>query len=217
MKYYVEESLSNFKFWGGAADRANKLDSSDLDRFEDMISDYLGEDPSDTDINDLFWYDFAEVCHALGYACIDDEPVEDASDVPEDTRLDKLREYLDSEDCVYTEEQLKALDQKLLDADLYELDADNDDLEDIGDVKDEAREVGIKFDALDYSDEERRDVLKKYLDEMELKYTDKQVADLDELLLDKGDEYFVDAADGLSLPNVEDSLLKQVGITEEEE
>lgn len=147
MKYYVEENLTNFKFWSGAADRAKDLTYDELDKLDDILPEYLGgEEISDTDINDMFWFEFETVCHALGYAYIDGEIVRDVDDVPEETRLNKLKEYLDGEGWEYTDEQLKAMDKILVDNGTYELDADEDTLEDLYGLEDEAKEAGIKTD-----------------------------------------------------------------------
>lgn len=58
MIYKVEESLSNFKFWGQARDTAERLTNSQLDQIESVIEDAFCDDyPTDTQINDLFAYD----------------------------------------------------------------------------------------------------------------------------------------------------------------
>ena len=68
MKYYVEDSLSNFKFWSGAVDRAKLLTVEQLDTIEQILIDIEPEDGwSDTAINDLFWHDFDTVCGWLSY------------------------------------------------------------------------------------------------------------------------------------------------------
>ena len=146
MKYYVEESLSDFDFREGAADRAKNLDSSELDRFEDMISDYIGDEPSQTDINDFFWFDFKEVCHALGYACDDaDDPVRDVEDFSESFRIEVLTDYVEAAGWKATPEQIQALDEKCIEeGDAYELNAEEDTF-DIDDsmIEDYAKAVGI--------------------------------------------------------------------------
>ena len=40
MKYYVEDSLSNFKFWSGAVDRAKLLTVEQLDTIEQNTDRY---------------------------------------------------------------------------------------------------------------------------------------------------------------------------------
>lgn len=71
MRYCVEESLSSFKFWGGAEDRANKLTQHQFDIIEQTLEEIEPEGGwSDTAINDLFWFEFDTICEWLGY---DDE------------------------------------------------------------------------------------------------------------------------------------------------
>lgn len=68
MKYYVEESLSNFKFWSGGKDRAVLLNNDQLDSVEELLEEMMPEDGwSDTAINDFFWFDFGTICQWLGY------------------------------------------------------------------------------------------------------------------------------------------------------
>ena len=68
MKYIVEESLSNFKFWSGAVRNAEKLTTEELDRVESYFPDLFGEDsyPTDVQINDMFWFEFDTICEWLG-------------------------------------------------------------------------------------------------------------------------------------------------------
>ena len=70
MKYTAEESLTPFKFWSEGKDRARMLTYSELEALDSWIEELFADKPggaSDTDINDLFWFDFACVCEALGY------------------------------------------------------------------------------------------------------------------------------------------------------
>ena len=78
IKYYVEESLKDFKAWSGAVDTLNKL--KELERVEDVenyIEDCMTE-ASDIDINDFLWFEsdfiFGELlglteeeCEKIGY------------------------------------------------------------------------------------------------------------------------------------------------------
>ena len=43
MKYYVEESLSNFKFWSGGKDRAELLNSDQFDSVEELLEEMMPE------------------------------------------------------------------------------------------------------------------------------------------------------------------------------
>lgn len=146
MKYYVDSSLANFKFWSGAENNVNELTHDEMEQLDDILPEYFGEEPpSDTDINDMFWFEFDTICHALGYAYIDGVVVREIGDVPEDARLEKLKEYLDGEGWEYTEDQLKAMDKILLENETYKLDVDNDciDDSDLYNLEDEAKQAGI--------------------------------------------------------------------------
>ena len=57
MKIYTEQSLRNFQFWSGAKDFACELTDSQLDTVEAILEDLYPEGMSDTEINDLFWFD----------------------------------------------------------------------------------------------------------------------------------------------------------------
>lgn len=66
MKIYKEESLSNFEFWSGAKDRAEKLTSQELDQIEATLEELYPDGMSETEINDLFWFDFETVLEWIG-------------------------------------------------------------------------------------------------------------------------------------------------------
>jgi hypothetical protein len=66
MKIYKEESLSNFEFWSGAKDRAEKLTTEELDQIESILEDTYPDGMEDTQINDLFWHDFETVLEWIG-------------------------------------------------------------------------------------------------------------------------------------------------------
>lgn len=66
MKYYVEESLRNFKFWNGAKDTVDELTLEDLDIIESCLDD--GGEWSDTAINDFFWFENDTIAEWLGYS-----------------------------------------------------------------------------------------------------------------------------------------------------
>jgi hypothetical protein len=66
MKIYSEESLSNFEFWSGAKDNAEKLTDKELDQIEAELENQYPDGMEDTQINDLFWYDFDTVLEWIG-------------------------------------------------------------------------------------------------------------------------------------------------------
>lgn len=92
MKYYVEESLSNFNFWSGGRDRAKLLSEEQFDIVEQMMEEIAPEEGwSDTDINDLFWFDFDTIANWLGYK--NEEYLE--KDITND-EIDEAQEWFNS-------------------------------------------------------------------------------------------------------------------------
>lgn len=66
MIYRVEENLTDFKFWSGGKDRADLLTYDELDELDGCLCELLGDEPTDTEINDLFWFNFGDVCNLIG-------------------------------------------------------------------------------------------------------------------------------------------------------
>lgn len=68
MKYIVEEDLSNFHFWGGAKDNAESLTIEQLDQLEQILMDSFEPEhvPTETEINDLMWFEFDTIKEWLG-------------------------------------------------------------------------------------------------------------------------------------------------------
>lgn len=149
MQYIKDESLTNFQFWSGAVDNAKELTYDEMQQLDDILPEYFdtgdGRLPTDTEINDTFWMEFETICHALGYAYIDGKVVRSVEDLPEELRLEKLKEYLDGEGWSYTDEQLKKMDNILVDNETYKVDVDNDGIDDsdLYNLEDEAKEAGI--------------------------------------------------------------------------
>lgn len=66
MKIYTEQSLSNFEFWSGAKNNAERLTDEQLDEVDAMLEDSYPNGMAETTINDLFWFDFETICEWLG-------------------------------------------------------------------------------------------------------------------------------------------------------
>lgn len=69
MTMTIEKSLRDFHFWGGAASNAAKLTPEELDEVEFQLEEITydeGEPWSTTEVNDLFWFQFEQVCEWLG-------------------------------------------------------------------------------------------------------------------------------------------------------
>ena len=58
MKIYKEESLQNFEFWSGAKANAETLTTEQLDTVETILEDFYPEGMDESQINDIFWFDF---------------------------------------------------------------------------------------------------------------------------------------------------------------
>lgn len=66
--------LKNFEFWSGAATNANELTNEQLDQVQDILESEYPDGIDETELNDLFWFDFDTIKEWLG---ISDEPEED--------------------------------------------------------------------------------------------------------------------------------------------
>jgi hypothetical protein len=66
MKIYSESSLGGFDFWSGAKDNAEKLTVKELDQIESILEDIYPDGMTDTEVNDLFWFDFETVVDWIG-------------------------------------------------------------------------------------------------------------------------------------------------------
>lgn len=72
MTYSVNKPLSEFPFWSGAKERTDNLTIEQLDRLDDLLSEAMEWNetdniPSDTTINDLFWFEDDYIAQLLGF------------------------------------------------------------------------------------------------------------------------------------------------------
>lgn len=70
MQYVKDDSLVNFPFWSGAKTNADMLEYDELEQLDEVLPEYFdtgdGRLPTETEINDMFWFEFATVCEAIG-------------------------------------------------------------------------------------------------------------------------------------------------------
>lgn len=66
MKVYSELSLRDFEFWAGAKENAQKLTPEQLDEVEQNLEEIYPDGIDETTINDIFWFDFDQICVWLG-------------------------------------------------------------------------------------------------------------------------------------------------------
>jgi len=67
MKVYREVSLGEFDFWAGARDRVKYLSHDELEQIERILEELAPEGLSETDLNDLFWFEDDLIAEWLGY------------------------------------------------------------------------------------------------------------------------------------------------------
>ena len=66
MRITSELNLVNFEFWAGAKDFADRLTYNEVRDIECILEDiFCNKIPSDTEINDLFWFDDELICEWL--------------------------------------------------------------------------------------------------------------------------------------------------------
>ena len=68
MKLYKEESISNFEFWSGAKDTAKYLTDEEFNTIESMLEELYPDGMSETQLNDLFWFESDTIAEWLGYS-----------------------------------------------------------------------------------------------------------------------------------------------------
>ncbi len=67
MKVTKELDLSRFKFWSGALALSQHLTIPELEQIESCLEDiFHDKTPSETDINDLFWFEEDFICELIG-------------------------------------------------------------------------------------------------------------------------------------------------------
>ena len=126
MKYYVETSLENFEAWSGGRDTLEVLIEKGLcDTVEAFLEEVLGEDISDTAINDVLWFErdtIADWCGFSSWEALENGEEEEEEETAEDEAennfsrwcnenypacqgctYEKLRELADCETAYYND------------------------------------------------------------------------------------------------------------------
>ncbi len=88
MKYYIETSLENFEAWSGGRDTLEVLIEKGLcDTVEACLEEALGEDVSDTAINDILWMErdmIAEWCGFSSWEALENGEEEEEEETEEE-------------------------------------------------------------------------------------------------------------------------------------
>ena len=66
MKIYEEKSIKDFEFWAGAREFANRLNDDEWDILELYVTEMYPDGISNTDLNDLFWFDNETLLEVIG-------------------------------------------------------------------------------------------------------------------------------------------------------
>ena len=66
MRIQTEQNLTAFNFWSGAKDNASYLTYTELNELESVLDDIYPEGMDETQLNDLFWFEFEAVCEWIG-------------------------------------------------------------------------------------------------------------------------------------------------------
>lgn len=66
MKLISELNLNTFPFWGGAQDFAERLSTTELSNIKITLEELYPKGITDTQLNDLFWFEDEWVCEVLG-------------------------------------------------------------------------------------------------------------------------------------------------------
>lgn len=67
MLIHTETPLRHFQFWSGGADNANCLSYEQLDELENILEEIYPDGMTDTQVNDLLWFDEDSVAEWLGF------------------------------------------------------------------------------------------------------------------------------------------------------
>lgn len=87
MQWITDDKLVNFPFWGGAEAKAKQLSYTDLESLDDALEEYYqGKIPTATEINDLVWNNFHDVCSMIGLECDENDTVIRKDDIPGEMR-----------------------------------------------------------------------------------------------------------------------------------
>jgi hypothetical protein len=72
MKVYREISLREFDFWAGARETVKYLTDDELDHIERILEEVFIQILSETELNDLFWFESDTIATWLGYRDFDE-------------------------------------------------------------------------------------------------------------------------------------------------
>ena len=103
MKYYVETSLENFEAWSGAISTLDTLREKDLcDRLEFILNDLYPDGMTDTELNDLLWFEEDTIAEWLGFSDWEDLENDGEEEEADEADLEEAEGLLD--ECIGNED-----------------------------------------------------------------------------------------------------------------
>lgn len=66
MRIKTEKSLQHFQFWSGAKELAERLTWEELIEIESQLEELYPNGLTETELNDLFWFDSEFICQLIG-------------------------------------------------------------------------------------------------------------------------------------------------------
>lgn len=72
MTIKCEMELRQFPFWSGAKTTAKLLTWDEIDEVERYLEDLYGDEMTDTEVNDFFWFEDDTIAEIIGYESADE-------------------------------------------------------------------------------------------------------------------------------------------------
>ena len=66
MRIIYNQSFKNFQFWSGAKEFAERLTWEELIEIENQLEELYPSGLTETELNDLFWFDAEFICDLIG-------------------------------------------------------------------------------------------------------------------------------------------------------
>ena len=172
MRIYEEKRPRDVEYWSGGKDRTCELTDDDWDIIEPMLEDVLQGECSETQLNDLFWFDFDMVAEWLGYR---DE---------EDFWKRRSTDYVDPEER--RANIIEAVQEKYPDMEDYEIEDKLDEFWD-EDITDENAVIEV-IRLIEEPIRRRAAIVKNFISKFPYSMDDSDKAYMDEYIDDNWDE-----------------------------
>lgn len=89
-----EISLKDFDFWGGACGRITDLTDEQIEQLDGMLEELYPEGLSETQLNDILWFDYDIVAEWLDFADWEDLVRHNSGEIIDDLITDEELDHL---------------------------------------------------------------------------------------------------------------------------